>query len=266
VSARFLCVGTHHKTGTVWMRRVLHEIKRDQDVPLMQCNRAAKLKKAATSGPQIIVSWQSTFPAELRALPHARFLHMIRDPRDVLLSGMRYHRKAPLGRENFLAQTRDDLGGRTYQDHLNALPTDMDRWLFEMHNKHAQTVAEMLAWDRTGPNTVDVRYEDMIVDVDCVQFRAILTDFAIEGIDIDRAVHSFWLHSLFGGVAQEENLGEQHALHITSGSVAQWKTQMPRTLAEIYADQYGPALKTLGYADDDSWVMECPETVKDQTS
>jgi hypothetical protein len=74
------------------------------------------------------------------------------------------------------------------------------------------------------------------------------------------------LHSLFGGVAQEENLGEQHALHITSGSVVQWKTQMPRTLAEIYADQYGPALKTLGYADDDSWVMECPETVKDQTS
>jgi hypothetical protein len=39
---------------------------------------------------------------------------------------------------------------------------------------------------------------------------------------------------------------------------------MPRTLAEIYANEYGAALKTLGYADDDSWVMECPVTVKDQ--
>ncbi len=265
MTARFLCVGTHHKTGTVWMRRVLHEIKRDQDVPLMQCHRAGKLKKAAKTGPQIIVNWESKFPAELRALPHARFLHMIRDPRDVLLSGMRYHRKAPLGREKFLAEKRDDLGGLTYKDHLNALPTDMDRWQFEMHNKHAESLAEMLAWDRTGPNTVDVRYEDMIIDVDCVRFREILTEFAIEGIDIDRAIHSFWLHSLFGGVAEEGDLGRQHASHIASGSVAQWKTQMPRALAEIYADQHGEALKTLGYADDDSWVMECPETVTEET-
>jgi hypothetical protein len=100
-----------------------------------------------------------------------------------------------------------------------------------MHNKHAQSAAEMLVRDSTRPNTVDVRYEDMIVD--CVHFCAILTDFAIEGIEIDRAVHGFWLHSLFGGVSKEENLGEQHALHITSGSFAQWKTQMPRASVNL---------------------------------
>ncbi|AGI68804.1 hypothetical protein OAN307_c32940 [Octadecabacter antarcticus 307] len=173
------------------MRRVLHEIKRDQDVPLMQCNRAAKLEKAAKTGPQIIVSWQSTFPAELRALPHARFLHLIRDPRDVLLSGMRYHRKAPLGREKFLAEKRDDLGGRTYQGHLNGLPTDMDHYLFETHSKHAQSVFEMLAWGRSGASTVDLRYEDLSTDVYCVQLREILNNFAIKGIYIDRACHGF---------------------------------------------------------------------------
>lgn len=243
------------------MRRVLHEIKRDQDIPLMQCHRAAKVKKAAKTGPQIIVNWESSFPAELHALPQARFLHMIRDPRDVLLSGMRYHRKAPLGREKFLAEPREDLGGRNYQDHLNALPNDMDRWKFEMNNKHAQSLREMLAWDRGAPNTIDVKYEDMIVDVECVQFRKILEGFEIEGLDIDRAVKSFWLHSLFGGVAEDGERGRQHALHIASGSVGQWKTQMPRALAEIYAANYGEALKTLGYAADDSWVSECPVTV-----
>ncbi len=260
-NARFLCVGTHHKTGTVWMRRVLHDIKRTQDIPLMQCYRAKKLSQAAKTGPQIIVNWESTFPKELRALPHARFIHMIRDPRDVLLSGMRYHRKAPLGREKFLADTRDDLNGLNYQDHLNALPTDHDRWLFEMRNKHADTVREMLDWDYEGYNAFDIKYEDLILDLDCSLWRAMLEEFQIEGLDIDKAVQSYWDHSLFGGVAEAKELGPQHAAHISSGSIAQWKTQMPRALAEIYADEYGDALVRLGYEADQSWVATCPDTV-----
>ncbi|HCP80524.1 MAG TPA: hypothetical protein DIT67_02660 [Octadecabacter sp.] len=260
--ARFLCVGTHHKTGTVWLRRVLHEIKRNQDIPLMQCHNAGKISKAAETGPQIIVNWESKFPKELLALPHARFIHMIRDPRDVLLSGMRYHRKAPLGRESFLADPRDDLAGKSYQEHLNALPDDLSRWQFEMRNKHAETVDEMLAWDYSGNAIGDVRYEDLIVDVDCVKIREILEDFAIEGLDIDKAVQAYWQHSLFGGVNAAPELGRQHALHITSGSVAQWKTQMPRALAEIYADEYGDALISLGYEDDKKWVKDCPVKVK----
>lgn len=259
--ARFLCVGTHHKTGTVWLRRVLHDIKRDQDIPLMQCHSARKIKSAAETGPQIIVNWESSFPPELRALPHARFIHMIRDPRDVLLSGMRYHRKAPLGRENFLAEPREDLGGLNYQEHLNALPTDMDRLVFEMHNKHAQTVSEMLAWDYEGFNTFDIKFEDLIVDLDCAFFRAMLTEFQIEGLDIDRAVQSYWKHSLFGGVDGEQKLGPQHALHVSSGSVAQWRQQMPRALAEIYAEHYGDALIKLEYEADHNWVSECPVDV-----
>lgn len=261
MSARFLCVGTHHKTGTVWLRRVLHDIKREQDIPLMQCHRARKLRHAAEKGPQIIVNWESNFPPELRALPHARFMHIIRDPRDVLLSGMRYHRKAPLGREKFLAEPIKKLNGVNYQDHLNALPSDLDRWVFEMNNKHAETVSEMLAWDYDGPNTADFRYEDLIVDVDCTQFRQMLDGFAIEGLDVDKAVKSYWDHSLFGGVAEAEQLGDQHKLHITSGSVAQWKTQMPRALAETYAENYGDALIKLGYETDTSWVDTCPTEI-----
>lgn len=252
---RFLCVGTHHKTGTVWLRRVLHAIKVDQNIPLMQGNRVEKLALAAPEGPQIIVSWAASFPPELRALPHARFIHMIRDPRDVLLSGMRYHRKAPLGREKFLAKPRADLDGLSYQEHLNALPDDHARWLFEMRNKHAQTVQEMLDWEYDAPNTVELRYEELITDPACTRFRDILTDFDIEGLDIDRAVQSFWDNSLFGGLADGET-GRQHSLHLASGDVAQWKTQMPRALAEAYEAEFGDALRQLGYADSADWVNE----------
>lgn len=119
MTARFICIGTHHKTGTVWMRRVWHAVKREQNIPLMQCYREKKLAEAALVGPQMIVNWSSSFPPELMDLDHARFLHIIRDARDVLLSGMRYHRIAPLGNEKFLRKEKNAWGGKNYQEQLN---------------------------------------------------------------------------------------------------------------------------------------------------
>ncbi|WP_368187521.1 sulfotransferase domain-containing protein [Aestuariibius sp. HNIBRBA575] len=257
MNARFICIGTHHKTGTIWMRKVWRAIQEDQGIPFMQCYRTKKIAEAATSGPQIIVNWSSTFPKELMALDHARFLHIIRDPRDVLLSGMRYHRIAPLGNEKFLRETRSDWGGNNYQDHLNALPGDLSRLAFEMENKHRETVDEMLKWPYGHPHAVDVKYEDLIEDHDCSIIRNMLVRFNIEGLDIDRAVQTYWDHSLFGGLAKETDRSDRQNLHVSSGAKAQWVSKLPREIAVIYAERFQPALETLGYAQDDSWVDDC---------
>ncbi|NBD31085.1 MAG: hypothetical protein GVY31_13735 [Alphaproteobacteria bacterium] len=257
MSARFLCIGTHHKTGTIWMRKVFRAIQRDQDIPFMQCYRARRLADAADTGPQIIVNWSSSFPRELMEMDHARFIHIIRDPRDVLLSGMRYHRIAPLGNEKFLREKRDEWGGKNYQDYLNALPDDLSRLMFEMEHKHDKTVQEMLKWPYGHPRAADVRYEDLIEDEDCSQFRAILEGFAIEGLDIDRAVQTYWDLSLFGGLKEDSDREERVQLHVSSGAKAQWVTKLPREIAEPYAERYGAALRTLGYAEDDTWVGNC---------
>lgn len=257
MSARFLCIGTHHKTGTIWMRKVWRAISKDQDIPFMQCYRAKKLAEAAETGPQIIVNWSSSFPDELMEMGHARFLHIIRDPRDVLLSGMRYHRVAPLGNEKFLRKERDDLGGKNYQDHINALPDDHARLMFEMENKHDVTVQEMLSWSYGHTHAVDIKYEDLIEDTDCNIMRNALKSFNIEGLDVDKAVQSYWDHSLFGGLAKSDDRSDRQNLHVSSGAAAQWKSKLPREIAEPYAERYGDALKTLGYAKDNSWVAEC---------
>lgn len=257
MSARFICIGTHHKTGTVWMRKVWHAISSGQNIPIMQCNRPQKLVNAAEAGPQIIVNWSSTFPVELMKMKHARFFHLIRDPRDVLLSGMRYHRVAPFGKEKFLSKKKDAWGGKSYQDYLNSLDDDVARLKFEMENKHDTTLYEMIAWPYGHPDAVDVKYEHLIDDFECKIFRNALERFQIEGLDIDKAVQSFWEFSLFGGLAKNKDQTYLHRLHVASGTAAQWKQKLPREVAEPYAERYGDALKALGYAEDNSWVADC---------
>lgn len=261
MSARFLCIGTHHKTGTVWMRRVLHEISRRQGIGIMQVNRAKRIADLPETGPQIVVNWSSLYPIEMLMHPEARFVHVIRDPRDVLISGMRYHQTAPLGTEKFLARQRPEWDGRNYKDHLRALATDQERLLVEMENKHHRTLLEMLAWPYGHPGAVELRFEELLADESCILFRAALSRCDIGGLDIDDAVTSFWNHSLFGGLKKQEDRPRRVENHMTSPRPAKskWQSELPRSVARIYAERYGEALRVLGYAQDDSWVDLCPE-------
>ncbi|MBY6046768.1 sulfotransferase domain-containing protein [Vannielia litorea] len=262
-AARFLCVGTHHKTGTVWLRRTLHRIMERQGIGLMQANRPKRIADLPESGPQIVVNWSSGFPAEFFALPEARFIHVIRDPRDVLLSGARYHEKAAMGNEKFLKEQRPEWDGLNYKDYLKSLETPQEKLLFEMEQKHASTLFEMLAWPYGHPQAVELRYEELMEDHDCALFRSALERCAIEGLDIDGAVEAFWDSSLFGGLKEKDERPARILNHVTSGTgaEAQWRSKMPRSVARIYADRYGSALAALGYAEDDSWVELCPEDV-----
>ncbi|KAA9009327.1 sulfotransferase domain-containing protein [Histidinibacterium aquaticum] len=255
--ARFLGIGTHHKTGTVWMRRTFRRYADAAGIPVVRLNGPDKLSELPTKGPALCVNWSSEFPRAFFDHPGARAIHVIRDPRDVLLSGQRYHLTAKTGNEKWLGKPLKELQGRTYQEAIRALPDRVSQLLFEMRGKHARTVTEMLSWPYGHPHAVDLRYEDLIEDTDCAVFRAAIERAAVVGFDTDGLVEEYWRHALFGGQSDAGARRGLVAAHVKSGRAGQWRDALPREVAEIYAEDYGPALVQLGYAEDDSWVDLC---------
>ncbi len=251
-----ICVGTHHKTGTHWMKKVFRQIGRRMDIPHFQVARAAALARIPENGTAFLFNWASVFPQPLWDNPDARFLHIIRDPRDVLISGMSYHMTTSRSFEKFLFTPQDKWRGKTYQQILQDMTNDLDRYLFEMENMHLATLQQMLAWPYDHPNVTDIKYEDLISDHDCSLFRAFMANCGFAGERLDQAVDLFWRNSLFGGLNPEMRDKDSRDSHVQSGKPARWRREFSPELADIYFQRHADDLIALGYENDYSWIEE----------
>jgi hypothetical protein len=252
--ARLMCIATHHKAGTVWLKRVITSLARSLGLPWIGIWNTTALERVPPLGRAFLVNWNSRFPRQIWAQDDVAFVHLIRDPRDVLLSGMAYHRTAAPEGEGFLHSPRADLGGLTYQQHLNALPDDLARLRFEMGERHAQTVDDMLAWPWGDPRVHELRYETLIEDRDGTLFDTALAHLGLSEAERAQGRAAFLANSLFAGLSDPAARMGRVAGHVASGRAGRWRTEFPRALGRDYAARFGAALNTLGYAESDAWV------------
>ncbi len=244
------------------MRRTFRKYTDANGIPTVRMSRKTKIEKALPeAGSALCVNWDSRFPNDFFDDPRARFFHVIRDPRDVLISGHRYHLKTKHSHEGWLHRPDPGLRGLSYHQKISAEPDRVSQMLYEMDGKHATTVNEMLSWPYGHDHVMDLRYEDLIEDVDCGLFRAAIERMNIVGFNIDGLVQSYWRNSLFGGLANRSSRARRVNQHVLSGAAQQWRSKLPREVAEIYVQKFGDALIELGYAQDYKWVNEClPES------
>lgn len=257
--ARLMCIATHHKAGTVWIKRVVRQLARSLGLPWVGIWSERQLDRVPARGRAFLCNWHGRFPSAIWAREDVAFLHVVRDPRDVLLSGCAYHLKAGEKGERFLHVPRADLGGRSYQQHLNALEDPQARLLFEMENKHAETVAEMRAWPWGDPRVAELRYEDLMQDRDGSRFERALALLGLDAAERRAGRAAFWDNSLFGGLQDKTARDGRLEDHIASaGRLARWKTELPRAVGRVYAERFGADLIALGYAKDMNWVDDLP--------
>jgi len=252
---RIAIVATHHKTGTVWMAHTFRMIGEALGITVANAARLHMLAPAERVPPLIFCA----APNDLTRFPEmfegeeVRILHVIRDPRDVLISGMHYHLRAE---EKWLKRPDPELGGKTYSEALGALATDRERYAFEMRHATARTVTQMLAWNYARAESFECRYEELIRDSEGKLFgrAALHMGFARDELAVCRK--TFRRYAIFGGEAQSERKGR--IAHVRSGEPEQWKGVFNRALGEAFQTAFGDALIRLGYEKDEAWLSALP--------
>jgi hypothetical protein len=166
---------THHKAGGIWMRTTFRKIAKSLVIPVVFVEQ---LKTPDDFRPPMICfNSHSDFARCKWILEHeaTRVLHLIRDPRDVIISAMHYHCRAS---EKWLKRSKREFGGLTYQEKINELPSDHSRYVFEMKQNAGRVIRQMMAWDYTRLNSCEQRYETLICDFEAAAFSSVVAIWA----------------------------------------------------------------------------------------
>jgi hypothetical protein len=231
-------VGTHHKTGTVWVSSIFARICQEFRLKFF-----AGSPKDLPGDFQVFFQDHSRFNLAGLMTPY-RGLHLIRDPRDVIVSGCFYHQ---CSEEPWLHVKQKNLGGLSYAEKINSYPLLDDRILFEMEHVGLEGIQEMLNWNYATPDFFEVRYEDLIADSDLMLFHRIFLFLGFPGKCIPELLEIAYAASIFSGNVSK-------SVHVRSGKARQWEQYFNPRHKSRFVELFGDALVRLGYEESNDWA------------
>lgn len=224
-----ILIGTHHKALTVFMARVFRTFasitNRSWDVGGRRLDYAR----------DVLIDHHSAFRFEFIE-PGFVGIHIVRDPRDVLVSSMHYHRKAD---EKWLHWPIERLGWKTYQQALNELPSDEDRLLFEIEGQTGIGIREMLEWDYARPGFTELHYEDLLGEGADENFARAIARWRLSDAERDLLIGLFRYFAI-GGPGKKVK-------HIRNAASGQWRDQFTPRVQEAFDAAFPGAAAKLGF-------------------
>jgi hypothetical protein len=181
---------------------------------------------------------------ELETLPKPyQGLHLIRDPRDVIVSAAFYHESCK--KENWLLQSMKEFEGLSYQQSIANLPSLEKKLEFEMHHCSGNTIRDMLSWNYSNTNFYEAKYEDLVTDTKLIHFHNIFSFLGFSKDHMDKSLQIAFNNSLFSG--------KKINSHVRSGQPGQWKTCFTKKTYRLFLYLFEDALVQLGYEKNDQW-------------
>jgi hypothetical protein len=172
-----------------------------------------------------------------------RISHLIRDPRDVVVSGYHYHLRTD---ESWVHEPKERYGDRSYQDYLRSI--DQHAGLMaEIERSARSTLAEMAAWPYLQPGVLELRYEDM-VENEVETFTRLFRFYGFTATAVDR------------GLAIVRQFSRRHGPpagetdpHVRSGQPGEWRQALGPDHVERFKELTGDLVVRLGYEVDLDW-------------
>lgn len=225
-------IGTHHKTGTVFMAAVFSEFSKESGRQFSTVTRR-DITNGDLTAPFVLFDGDSLFSDPDHLLNNITGISVVRHPKDQIISSTRYHSSCA---EEWALQPLDIFNGMSYQQAINNIDTWAGKIEFEMKYFYSQECLRIL---RTNKKLMKIHYEDLIdqnkyteiIDTICNILKFSPSD---KKIFIDK----------FNKYHINNNYSSDH---IINGSINQHLEFWPGECDDYYNKNYKHLEKRLGY-------------------
>ncbi len=252
----------NHKVGTRLFGRVMALA-----APLLGWQRQAVrgLVRAVKPEADLVVFAHSLVGFDLAALPH-RGIRVLRDPRDIWLSGYLYHRRCseawcvqvpgeppspirfphvPYSRQHMPEAWKRaylaGLEGRSYQQNL--LDRDRAAGLAFEETRYAAWTLEALADWPQDPDTLDIRMEEVAADFDGTMAR-VFRHLGCDAREVALAVEAARAED----IARMTDAALAEKPHIHARELSKWRAMLTPEEVDRFEARHGALIRRLGYA------------------
>lgn len=229
----------HHKCATNWIRRVIKDVcqKRQWNYKVIGGTNDSLVFPDSTVQFHMLVN--SRVSDTQRMTKNALGFHLIRDPRDALVSGYWSWKISHLNNSEKMLDIREKL---------NVL--DIEEGLLLMMDS-LTTFQQLQKWNLGSyENILDIRYEDLFQDTKGGFSR--IFDFLQIPIDDSELNHLVSAYS-FESLAQRKPGEEDVTSHFRKGGSGDWQNYFTDRVKAAFKEKHGDLLINLNYANSNDW-------------
>ena len=235
----------YHKCLTVYFARGLARLGVLSSTPFFLTPND---RPCASDVPYILLSHDSEVP--FPAASSVRASHVIRDPRDLVVSAYFYHLRTS---EEWCARpnpAHEDLPcDVSYQDHLRSISKEAGL-IYEMQHVSGRVTEKMAEWDYDRPNCLELKFEQ-IVGNEQATFAEVFDWYGVPE-RLKSKLLDFVSKNARGRLRFWKSFGARR--HIRKGShVGQWKSHFTPSVKAAFKERYQLVLEHLGYEEDHKW-------------
>ena len=252
---------THHKVATALMSKVFRDISTYFGLKFID---APGYNQNISNSAHIVHYWHSLVSDEIINSKH-KGVHVMRDPRDVIVSGYLYHKRSSEAwcinenfelsenivwpqvdfSQEFLSNTEkidyiNWLNGNSYQENIKSLNQN-EGLIFEMEGFAGRTISDMINWKR-NENIIESKFEEIIANYDDV-WEGIFTHMGFSNENLKLAIEIARRHDL--SRMTEDQIAKDS--HISTGKITKWKDFFSQDVEKEYTERFGNCHLSLGY-------------------
>lgn len=228
-----LFVATHHKVMTTYFHAVLRLLCFALNIPFQKVN-------FESPRPSIRLFLSMHGNIDLPALDNYRGVHILRDPRDMIVSGYHYHKWT----DEAWVHRRDE-NGESYQEKLNRV--DRFTGLFMEIDHFIFIYRDILqVWDLSDSRILEVSYEALMGEDRDRLYETMFAHLGFANRELKLAVDLMRLFEASTRTGQKSgSIG--HKSHLRSGKSGQWKKELEQAHIDYVERELDTVLRKFGY-------------------